>query len=306
MVGGPARRAAVKYLEKELSRSERHACRAVGISRSTMHYEPKPKPDEKRLRDEVLRLASGHKRYGYRRITALLQRKWRVNEKRVHRIWKDEGLGLKRKRPPKRHYGPKGEVKRKAEYPNQVWSYDFVEDRTVRQDRIRLLTVIDEFTREALAILVARHIGSPEVLDTLEKLVEHRGSPEYLRSDNGPEFIANAVKRWLGERGCETLYIEPGSPWQNAYIESFNGKLQDECLKMHLFHNGKEAIEIIENWRVEYNEYRPHSSLKNLTPTEFYRRYVCSLRATPSGNPHTAHPPKPPGGPLQLVANPKL
>lgn len=306
MVGGLARRAAVKYLKEKLDRSERHACRAAGISRSTFHYRPKPKPDEKRLREEVIRLASEHKRYGCRRITALLRRKWRVNKKRVHRIWKDEGLGLKRKRPPRRHYGPKGEVKMKAERPNHVWSYDLIEDRTDRQDRIRILTVIDEFTREALAILVARHIGSPDVLDTLEMLVDRRGAPEHVRSDNGPEFIANAVKQWLEKRGCETIYIEPGSPWQNAYIESFNGKLRDECLNMHLFNNGQEAIEIIENWRMEYNEYRPHSSLNNLTPAEFHRRYVSSLRATPSGNSHTATPEKTPGELRQLVTNPKL
>ena len=306
MVGGPARRAAVKHLKAELDRSERHSCRAAGISRSTFHYRPKSKPDEKRLREEILRLASEHRRYGCRRITALLRRKWLVNEKRVHRIWKDEGLGLKRKRPQRRRYGPKSEVKRKAEYPNQVWGYDFVEDRTVKNDRIRILTVIDEFTREALALLVARHIGSPDVLDTLEMLVERRGAPEYLRSDNGPEFIANAVSQWLGERGCETIYIEPGSPWQNAYVESFNGKLQDECLKMHLFNNGKEAIEIIENWRVEYNERRPHSALNYLAPAEFYRRYVSSLRATPYGNSHTATPEKTHGESRQLVTNPKL
>ena len=288
MVGGPARRAAVKQLQEGLNRSERHACRAVGISRSTVHYKPKLKPDEKQLRERIRELASGNRRYGYRRIAALLRREWQVNWKRVHRIWKEEGLGLKRKRPPRRHYGPEGEVIKKAEHPNHVWSYDFVEDRTVKQDRIRILTVVDEFTREALAIPVARHIGSPDVLDTLEMLVEQRGAPEYIRSDNGPEFIANAVKEWLEERGCGTIYIEPGSPWQNPYIESFNGKFRDECLNMHLFHNGQEAKEIIENWRVEYNERRPHSALGYLAPVEFFRQYVGSLRATPSGNGHTA------------------
>jgi putative transposase len=290
MVGGPARRAAVKYLEEMLGRSERHACRAVGISRSTMHYKPKPKPEEKRLREEILKLASEHKRYGCRRVTALLQRKWRVNRKRVHRIWKEEGLGLRRKRPPRRSYGPKGEVKRKAEYPNHVWSYDFVEDRTVRQDRIRILTVVDEFTREALAIQVKRHIGSPDVLDVLEGLVEKRGAPEYIRSDNGSEFMANVIKEWLGKAGCETIYIKPGSPWQNAYIESFNGKFRDECLNMNLFHNGEEAKEVIEAWRVEYNERRPHSALNYMAPAEFFRQYAGSLRATPSRTRHTASP----------------
>lgn len=306
MVGAPSKRAAAAHLKEELHRSERHSCRAVGISRTSFHYVPKPKPNEKRLREEIISLASEHRRYGCRRIAALIRRKCQVNEKRVHRIWKEEGLGLKRKRPPRRDYGPKGAVKRKAERPNHVWSYDMIEDRTSRQDRIRILTVIDEFTREALAILVARHIGSPDVLDTLEMLVERRGAPEHIRSDNGPEFIANAVQRMLGDKGCETIYIKPGSPWQNAYIESFNGKLRDECLNMHLFRNGQEAKDVIENWRVEYNERRPHSALDYLAPVEFYRRYIRSLRATPSGNLHTGLPPKPPGGSRQLVANPKL
>jgi len=306
MVGGPARRAAVKHLKEKLDRSERHSCRAAGISRSTFNYEPRPKPDEKVLREEIRKLASEHRRYGYRRITALLHRKWSVNQKRVHRIWKEEGLGLKRKRPPKRSYGPKGEVKRKAEYPNHVWSYDLIEDRTVKQDRIRMLTVVDEFTREALEILVERHIGSPDVLDVLEILVDRRGAPGYIRSDNGPEFIANAVKVWLEKMNCETIYIEPGAPWQNPYIESFNGKFRDECLNMHLFHNGKEAKQIIEGWRVEYNEYRPHSALDYMAPAEFFRQYAGSLRATPSGNRHTASPSMPGAEPLQMGANPKL
>jgi len=306
MVSGPARRAAAKYLREELGRSERHACRTVGISRTALQYKPKPKPDEKSLRERIRELASENRRYGYRRIAVLLGLEWQVNWKRVHRIWKEEGLGLKRKRPPKRRYGPKGEVIKKAEHPNHVWTYDFIEDRTVKQDRIRILAVVDEFTREALAILVERHIGSPDVLDTLEMLVEQRGAPRHIRSDNGPEFIANAVKVWLEKRGCETIYIEPGSPWQNAYIESFNGKFRDECLNMHLFHNGREAKEIIENWRLEYNERRPHSALGYLAPAEFFRRYVGSLRATPSGTLPTAAQVKPPGVHRQLVANPKL
>lgn len=276
------------------------------ISRTSFHYRPTPKPDEERLREEVLRLAAENPRYGCRRITALIRQKWRVNEKRVHRIWKDEGLGLRRKRPSRQTYGPKGAVRQKAKYPNHVWSYDFIEDRTSRQDRIRVLSVIDEFTREALAMLVARHLGSPDVLDTLEVLIERRGVPAHIRSDNGPEFIAGAVKEWLAKRGCETIYIKPGSPWQNAYIESFNGKFRDECLNMNIFHNGKEAIEIIENWRKEYNEHRPHSALNYLAPAEFHRRYVSSLRATPSGNGHTARPKSSITMIDEMATNPKL
>jgi transposase InsO family protein len=296
----------VGHLKDELNRSERHSCRAVGISRTSFHYRPKPKLDEKRLREEIIRLAAENRRYGCRRITALVRQKWRVNQKRVHRIWKAEGLGLRRKRPSRQSYGPKGEVRQKAERPNHVWSYDMIEDRTAKQDRIRVLTVIDEFTREALAMLVARHIGSPDVLDTLEMLVERRGAPEHIRSDNGPEFIAGAVKQWLAKRGCETIYIKPGSPWQNAYIESFNGKFRDECLNMNIFHNGRDAIEIIENWRVKYNEHRPHSALNYLAPAEFHRRYVSSLRATPSGNRHTARPKSPTRMNREMPTKPKL
>lgn len=306
MVGVRAKRTAVHFLKDKHHRSERHSCRAVEISRTSFHYRPKPRPDEKRLREEIIKLASENRRYGCRRITALIRRKWQVNPKRVHRIWKDEGLGLRRKRPSRRAYGPKGEVSQKAERPNHVWSYDFIEDRTSRQDRIRVLSVIDEFTREALAMLVARHIGSVDVLDTLEMLFERRGAPEHIRSDNGPEFLAKDVGQWLAKRGCQTIYIKPGSPWQNAYIESFNGKFRDECLNMNIFLNGKEAIEIIENWRVEYNEYRPHSALNDIPPAEFHRRYVSSLRATPSGTGHTERPKSPTRMNHEMSTNPKL
>jgi putative transposase len=287
MVGAPSRRIAVRILQEEKNRSERYSCGVLSISRSTLRYKSKQKPDEEHIRSEVKRLAYENRRYGYRRITALLRRKWRINEKRVHRIWKEEGLGINKKRPKRRQYGPKGEMVNKAEYPNHVWSYDFVEDRMKDGSRVRMLSVVDEFTREALAIYVSPVIGSAEVRETLEILMDRRGIPGHIRSDNGSEFIAGMIKDWLNQKGCKTIYIEPASPWQNSYIESFNGSLRDECLNMNVFITGDQARDIIENWRIEYNEFRPHSSLGYLTPKDFAARYGGNLRATPSSSHHT-------------------
>ena len=183
-----------------------------------------------------------------------------------------EGLALPIRRPKRRQYGLKGEVLLKAEYPLHVWTYDILEDRTERGSRLRILTVLDEYTRESLAIWVGRSISAQTVVENLKWLFMDRGTPEHIRSDNGPEFIAKAVRERLEESGCRTMYIEPGSPWENPYIESFNGKLRDECLNREIFRNGLEAQIVIENWREEYNHYRPHSSLGYLTPTEFAER----------------------------------
>jgi len=169
--------------------------------------------------------------------------------------------------------GAAGEIVNKAEYPNHVWGYDFVEDRTERGGKLRILAIIDEYTRECLAIRVAPSIPALAVVGILEWLFLTRGVPKFLRSDNGPEFVARAVCRWLETSGCQTLFITPGSPWENGYIESFNDKLRDECLNREVFRNGREAQAIVENWRQEYNNYRPHSSLGYLTPAEFARRY---------------------------------
>lgn len=162
-----------------------------------------------------------------------------------------------------------GEIVNRSEHPNHVWSYDFLEDRTERGGKLRILVVIDEYTRECLGIRVASSISSSRVLELLEWLFLVRGVPKYLRSDNGPEFVAKVVQKWLEEVGCQTLYITPGSPWENGYVESFNDKLRDECLNREIFRNGREAQEVIETWRHDYNTYRPHSSLKGLTPSEF-------------------------------------
>lgn len=257
-----------------------HACRLLGISRSVVSYKERRRPDEEALKERIRSLAFRHGRYGYRRITALLRREGKkVNAKRVHRIWKSEGLSLPQKRPKRRQYGPKGEVLRKAEYPLHVWTYDILEDRTERGNKLRILTILDEYTRENLGILVSRSILAKMVVEDLKWLFHVRGIPEHIRSDNGPEFIAKAVREWLSESGCRTIYIEPGSPWENPYIESFNGKLRDECLNREIFRNTLEAQVIIESWREEYNRHRPHSSLGYLTPEEFATRCAAGERS---------------------------
>jgi transposase InsO family protein len=280
MVGPFARRKVVECLKTEQCFSERHACRMVGVARSGLRYQPQGQPGEATLRKEVRHLARQHPRYGCLRITALLRQKGLINKKRVHRIWKLEGLSLPRRRPKRRHHLGSNGVCRKPQRPNEVWSYDFLEDRTVRGGRLRLLCVLDEYTRECLSIRVERSMGSTEVIQMLEWLFLSRGVPAYIRSDNGPEFIAQKLKQWLAENNCGTLYIEPGSPWENGYLESFNGKLRDECLNREIFSNGQEARTVVEQWRKEYNEQRPHSALGYVPPAQFARRAWNLLRPT--------------------------
>ena len=270
----------MKYLVKQMGSSQRRACVVVGLSRSLVRYIARRRRDEAELIKKIHKLAIRNSRYGYRRITVLLRREgFRVNKKRVYRIWKSEGLGLPRKRPKRRRVAPTGGIVNKAKYPNHVWSYDFVEDRTERGGKLRILVIIDEYTRECLAIRIAPSIPASTVVGVLEWLFLTRGVPKYLRSDNGPEFVARTVCQWLKENGCQTLFITPGSPWENGYIESFNDKLRDECLNREVFRNGREAQVIVETWRGEYNNYRPHSSLGYLTPAEFARRYYGNKQA---------------------------
>jgi transposase InsO family protein len=212
----------------------------------------------------IIELAREYGRYGYRRITALLRGEgWRVNAKRVQRIWCQEGLKVPKRQPKRgRLWLADGScVRRRAERPNHVWSYDFVFDRTHDVQPMRMLTIVDEFTRECLAIDVERHLTSEDVLERLTDLFVRRGPPSYIRSDNGGEFTAHTVREWLGRLGVTTLYIEPGSPWENGYIESFNGKLRDELLNCEIFYTLMEAKVLIERWREHYNRFRPHSSL---------------------------------------------
>ena len=258
------RRRAVERVCSTLEVSERRACRVLCQSRSTQRYEPRVADDETRLTERVVALASEYGRYGYRRVTALLRAEgWRVNHKRVERIWRQEGLRVPSRQPRrKRLWLNDGScVRRRPERKDHVWSYDFVFERTVDGRPLKLLTVLDEYSRECLAIDVDRRLSSEDVLRVLGRLFVARGIPSHIRSDNGSEFTAVAVREWLERLGVQTLYIEPGSPWENGYIESFNGKLRDELLNGEIFTSLQEARILIEAWRREYNGVRPHSSL---------------------------------------------
>jgi putative transposase len=217
----------------------------------------------------VVGLAKEYGRYGYRRITALLRHSgWQVNSKRVERIWRQEGLKVPARQPKRgRLWLNDGScIRLRPEHPKHVWAYDFVQDRTRDGRAFRMLTVIDEFTRECLAIKVQRKLGADDVLATLTELFIQRGPPEHLRSDNGPEFCAKAMRTWLKRLEVKTLFIEPGSPWENGYVESFNGKLRDELLNTEVFYTLLEAKTLIENWRQHYNTIRPHSALSYRPP----------------------------------------
>jgi transposase InsO family protein len=290
MVSPSARQMALTQLVRDGHCSQRRACRLLGVARSTARYEQAQRLEDGALLKRIKELAHLHRRYGYRRVSVLLCREGlRVNVKRVHRLWKEAGLGLPKKRPKRRQYGPKGAVVNKAQHPNHVWSYDFVEDRTAKGGRLKILAVVDEYTRECLALHVDKRITSQGVLCTLEWLFLLHGRPGHIRSDNGPEFVAKAVQQWIADKGSSTLYIHPGSPWENAYIESFNDKFRDECLNMEVFKNGQEAREVIEAWRIEYNEVRPHSSLNYQTPAHFAAQCRNSRRPTASLRCSTAH-----------------
>jgi putative transposase len=250
--------------------SQRRACRLVGLARGTLRYSVRRIREGGALAARIRALAYRNPRYGCARVTVLLRREgWTDNKKRIHRIWKAEGLSFHRKRPRRRQYAPRGEVVRKAQHRDHVWTYDFMEDRTERGGKLRFLNVVDEYTRECLAIRVERSMPAARVIEVLERLVATRGAPSYLRSDNGPEFIASRVQSWLEDRRIQTLYIPPGSPWENPYIESFNGKFRDECLNLNVFVNEQEARQVADSWREEYNTSRPHSSLGYQTPQEF-------------------------------------
>ncbi|MGA9570798.1 MAG: IS3 family transposase [Candidatus Acidiferrales bacterium] len=258
------RRCAVEQAREKYEVSERHACRLLGQWRRTQRYAAIQKIDEEALTEAIIALASEYGRYGYRRITALLQRAgWQVGRDRVQRIWRREGLKVPQKQRPRRRLwlNDGSCVRLRPERANHVWSYDFVSAMTHDGRTLRMLTLIDEYTRESLAIRVARRLGRYEVIEALADVMLFRGIPKNIRSDNGPEFVAKELRHWLAKVGTGTLYIEPGSPWENGYCESFNGKLRDECLNGEIFYSLKEAQIVIEKWRVEYNMKRPHSAL---------------------------------------------
>jgi len=236
----------------------------LGQHRSTQRRNPRGRDDEDRLVADMIELARQYGRYGYRRIAALLRDAgWQVNDKRVERLWRREGLKVPGKQPKRgRLWLNDGScIRLRAERADHVWSYDFVHHRTHDGRAFRMLNVLDEFTRESLAIRVRRKLSSTDVIDVLTDLFILRGVPGYIRSDNGPEFVAGAVRHWIAAIGARTAFIEPGSPWENGYIESFNARLRDELLNGEIFYTLKEARVLIESWRRHYNAVRPHSSL---------------------------------------------
>jgi putative transposase len=245
--------------------SERRVCRVLGQHRSTQRRIPTGREDEERLTADVVELARQYGRYGYRKIAELLRTRagWIVNDKRVERIWRREGLKVPAKQPKRsRLWLADGScVRLRAERRNHVWSYDFVEDRTHDGRKYRMLNIVDEFTHECLAIRIDRRLKSVDVIDMLSDLFILRGVPEHIRSDNGPEFVAKAVQEWIAAVGAKTAYITPGSPWENGFIESFNARLRDELLDGEIFYSLKEARIVIESWRRHYNTVRPHGSL---------------------------------------------
>ena len=235
----------------------------LGQARATQRLRQLVSGEEERLVADITALATRYGRYGYRRITVLLKEKgWQVNHKRVERIWRQEGLKVPQKQPKRgRLWLNDGScVRLRPEHKDHVWSYDFMTERTADGRAFRILNIIDEYTRECLAIRVERRLTSEDVLDKLYDLFLLLGVPEHIRSDNGPEFTAKAVRRWLSQMGVKTLFIEPGSPWENGYIESFNGKLRDELLNREIFTTLTEARVLLTQWKREYNHFRPHSA----------------------------------------------
>jgi len=275
MTGAQQRREMVQQFRAR-GLSLRRSCALCHISRSSLHYRPRQgrRAQNGHVAERLRRIARTHPRYGYRRAHALICREVPgINVKRVHRLWRQERLSLPSRRPRRRRTDTNVRRLIEATCPNQVWTYDFVHDACANGQRLKILTVTDEFTRESLAIEVATTLRASAVLQVLARLVAQYGAPAYLRSDNGPEFVAHAVQRWLQVQQVQTAYIAPGSPWQNAYGESFNGRLRDECLNLEWFRNVYEARIVIGTWRRHYNEDRPHSSLEYQTPREFRLAY---------------------------------
>jgi transposase InsO family protein len=276
-----------------LKLSERRVCRVLGQHRSTQRRTPTGRDDEERLTADIVELARQYGRYGYRKIAELLRSTagWVVNDKRVERIWRREGLKVPKKQPKRgRLWLNDGScIRLRAERPNHVWSYDFVEDHTHDGRKYRMLNIVDEFTHECLAIRIDRKLKSMDVIDVLSDLFILRGVPEHVRSDNGPEFVATAVQEWIAAVGARTAYITPGSPWENGFIESFNARLRDELLDGEIFYSLKEARIVIESWRHHYNSVRPHESLGYKAPAP--EVFVPALAARAALQTRSAPPP---------------
>jgi transposase InsO family protein len=254
------------------------------VARSAVRYQARLPGKDKELVGRMRERAKKHPRFGYRRVAALLRGGgYAVNDKRVQRLWRREGLKVPRKVRKKRRLGHDGSggVRRRAGKINEVWSYDFLFDQTADGRLLKILPIVDEYTRECLVMLVGRRLTARDVIRALEQAARGRGMPEHLRSDNGPEFIAQAVRRWLTRVGTRTLYIEPGSPWENAYSESFNSRLRDELLNGEVFSSEREAAVLLEQHRRAYNDERPHSSLGYVAPAVFARQCVQAVQAMP-------------------------
>jgi putative transposase len=273
--------------------SQRRACQVLSQPRGTQRYARRPDAAEGQLVARLHELVRAHPRYGYRFMTAILRREgWRVNRKRVYRVWRREGFQVPSKQRKKRRLGSNagGCIRRRAEHRNHVWAWDFVFDRTANGRSIKWLSIIDEYTRECLALEVDRGLTSESVLDVLRDLFVIRGVPKFIRSDNGPEFIAQAIRKFLSSAGVVALYIEPGSPWQNGYAESFHSRLRSELLDAEIFETVREAQSLASSWRSDYNHYRPRNSLDYRTPAEFAAACAASAPATPALQQHTRGP----------------
>jgi transposase InsO family protein len=255
-----------------------------------MRYRRRVRRDEPKLRARILELVRLRPRFGYRQITRLLRREgFRVNFKRVYRIWRQEGLKVPKKKRKKRSLGvaANGCYRLRATHANHVWSWDFIYDKTESGRTLKLFTIVDEYTRRCITLDVARSFKARDIINRLAELFAMYGKPEHIRSDNGPEFIAKSIQRWLKKLEVQTLYIEPGSPWENGYAESFHSRLRDELLATEIFASLAHARACAHAWREDYNNYRPHSSLDGLPPAEFARRCAASAPAAPTLQQHS-------------------
>ena len=281
-----SRRRAVKLCVEEGLGCTSEACRALGLARSSYYRESRVGEKSRRVLERVVALSEKHPRYGYRRITVMLRREGlEVNAKRTQRLRRQKGLQVSRKQRRMKRVGVSTAKRQNATHPNHVWSWDFVEDQTENGTRFRILTLIDEYTRQCLATHAGWSIRAVDVITVVDAAMERYGMPEHLRSDNGPEFVAYEIQDWLKGRSVKTMYIKPGSPWENGHIESFHGKLRDELLNREIFGTLLEAKVVLEGWRCEYNEERPHSSLGNDTPVAFAARCPASVGAPPLPTP---------------------
>jgi len=284
------KRAAVGELQRQFTVSERRACGVLDQPRSSQRYQSQPRSDEPALVKRMLELVRKRPRFGYRRIAWLLASEgWRAGPARIFRLWRREGLKVPQKQRKRRRLGSSvnGCARRRALHKDHVWCWDFVFDRTASGSTLKWLSIVDEHTRECLALKVARGITSEDVIDTLAELFAMRGVPRQIRSDNGPEFIAVAIRRWLSQVEVEAMYIEPGSPWENGYAESFHSRLRDEFLAVEVFENLTSARTLTVAWKEDYNHHRPHGSLGYQTPSQFAAACAASAPAAPTLQQHT-------------------